>query len=155
MEIILLMAVGLFALWFFFVRPMNSEKNDSSHPLDSVTKPKDSVTVEGAGSVNLPTPVPAGDIAPQPAWHTAPPKETKPVTVESVAVAALDVNHDGKVNLDDVKEAVKKVRKPRAPKVGEAAAKTAKAADKATTKKAAPKKAAAIKPARKPRSKKV
>lgn len=135
MEIILLMAVGMFALWFFFVRPMNSDKDNDKHPLDSVTKSNDSATVEGAGKVEIPTPVSA------PAWHTAPPQETKPVTVESVAVAALDVNHDGKVNLEDVKEVVKKVRKPRAPKVGETAAKSAKAADK----KAAPKKVAAIK----------
>lgn len=125
------MAVGMFALWFFFVRPMNSEKDNGKHPLDSVTKSNDSATVEGAGKVEIPTPVSA------PAWHTAPPQETKPVTVESVAVAALDVNHDGKVNLDDVKEAVKKVRKPRTPK--------AEAPAKPAAKKAAPKKAAAIK----------
>ncbi len=79
-----------------------------------------------------------------PAWHTAPPGDTKPVTVESVAVAALDVNHDGKVNLEDVKEAVKKVRKPKA--------------EKAAVKKAADKKPAAKKdsgkPGRKPRAKK-
>lgn len=79
-----------------------------------------------------------------PAWHTAPPEETKPVTVESVAVAALDVNHDGKVNLEDVKEAVKKVRKPKA--------------EKPATKKAAGKAPAAKKesgkPGRKPKAKK-
>jgi Ca2+-binding EF-hand superfamily protein len=40
----------------------------------------------------------------QPSWHTAPPSDTKPVT----AVDALDVNRDGKVDINDVKEAVKK-----------------------------------------------
>lgn len=40
----------------------------------------------------------------QPAWHTAPLEGTKPVAVEN----PLDVNQDGKVNFDDVKEVVKK-----------------------------------------------
>lgn len=44
------------------------------------------------------------DAPAQPSWHTAP--------AEGSALAAnvLDVNQDGKVNLEDVKEAVKKTR---------------------------------------------
>jgi len=38
----------------------------------------------------------------QPAWHTAPAEGSK------LAENVLDVNHDGKVNFDDVKAAVKK-----------------------------------------------
>jgi len=40
----------------------------------------------------------------QPSWHTAPTDNTKPVTVTDV----LDVNKDGKVDMADVKAAVKK-----------------------------------------------
>lgn len=63
----------------------------------------------------------------QPAWHTAPSENTEPVTVTS----ALDVNHDGKVNFDDVKEAVKKTRA----KKDKAAKPKKSAAMKATAKK--------------------
>jgi hypothetical protein len=49
-----------------------------------------------------------------PSWHTAPPEGTKPVVVEN----PLDVNHDGKVNFEDVKEVVKKTR-TRAKKVAD------------------------------------
>lgn len=40
----------------------------------------------------------------QPAWHTAPAEGSK------LAENVFDVNHDGKVNFDDVKEAVKKTK---------------------------------------------
>jgi cytoskeletal protein RodZ len=42
----------------------------------------------------------------QPSWHTAPAENIKPVTLTDV----LDVNKDGKVDIADVKEAVKKTR---------------------------------------------
>lgn len=127
MEILLLVAVGVFALWWFFFRepaPTSSSSQEAPYKVETPavnTKTGDSVEVTPSTT----------------AWHTAPPADTKPVTVESVAMAALDVNHDGKVNLADVKEAVKKVRKPRTPKAAPA--------EKPAVKKAAPKKAAAIK----------
>ena len=95
MEILLIIAVAAFAGWWFFWRTPEEARKVDTAPVNSKTGD----TVETA-----------------PSWHTAPPEETKPVTVETVAVAALDVNHDGKVDLADVKEAVKKVRKPRTPK---------------------------------------
>lgn len=80
----------------------------------------------------------------QPAWHTAPPEGTKPVSIEN----PLDVNHDGKVNFDDVKEAVKKT-KARAKKAvdvdgdGKVTKADAKAAVKKATKGRKPKSAKA------------
>lgn len=65
-----------------------------------------------------------------PAWHTAPSADTKPITVTST----LDVNHDGKVNFDDVKEVVKKTR-TRKPAAAKPAAPKKPAAMKATAKK--------------------
>ncbi len=44
------------------------------------------------------------EVTTQPSWHTAP-AEGSPL-----ATNVLDVNQDGKVNLEDVKEAVKKTR---------------------------------------------
>lgn len=79
-----------------------------------------------------------------PAWHTAPPEGTKPVEIEN----PLDVNHDGKVNFDDVKEAVKKT-KARAKKAadvdgdGKVTTADAKAAVKKATKGRKPKSAKA------------
>jgi len=79
-----------------------------------------------------------------PAWHTAPPEGTKPVSIEN----PLDVNQDGKVNFDDVKEAVKKTR-TRAKKVadvdgdGKVTKADAKAAVKKVTKGRKPKSAKA------------
>lgn len=46
------------------------------------------------------------DAVTTPAWHTSPDEGTKPVTVTD----ALDVNKDGKVNLEDAKAAIKKTR---------------------------------------------
>lgn len=127
MEIVLIIAVIALAGWWFFLRTPQEVQKVETTPIN--TKTGD--TVETV-----------------PSWHTAPPVETKPVTVETVAVAALDVNNDGKVDLADVKEAVKKVRKPRTPKATAPVAKTA-------VKKAAPKKEAAKKPtARTAKSKK-
>lgn len=132
MEILIIIAVlAVFVWWFFLKEP----------------------TVETKAPYKVETPVPAQDVAPQPlavdgagtvtpAWHTAPAEGS------ALAENVLDVNHDGKVNLEDVKEIVKKTRKPRAPK---AEAK----AEKPAAKKAAPKKAAAMKAKPKtPRSKK-
>lgn len=137
MEILLIVAVGAFAIWWFFLRDNAVGSNSApAAPYKVETPPVNNKT----GDTVEPNPATTS-------WHTAPPENTKPVTVESVAIAALDVNHDGKVDLADVKEAVKKVRKPRTPKA-EAPAKPAK------EKAAKPKKPAAMKAKPKTRSKK-
>jgi Ni,Fe-hydrogenase maturation factor len=46
------------------------------------------------------------DAVTTPAWHTSLAEGTKPVTITD----ALDVNKDGKVNLEDAKAVVKKTR---------------------------------------------
>lgn len=85
MEIILIIAVLAGLVWWFFFR-----------------KPEQPTTIS--------TPVvEKEEVAPvleqQPvSWHTAPPEGSK------LAENVLDVNHDGKVNLEDVKEVVKKTR---------------------------------------------
>lgn len=80
MEILLVFALGAVLVWWGYSH-MNKDRADGSHPLDSVSKPEAPYKVE--------TPEPA----PQPA-----------------AANPLDVNNDGKVNLEDAKEAVKKTR---------------------------------------------
>lgn len=89
MEIILIALVVGVAGWYFFVRQKPEVKVE-----DSAT----------STAINQKT----GDVVETttPAWHTAPPEGTQPVKVEN----PLDVNHDGKVDLADVKEAVKKTR---------------------------------------------
>lgn len=77
----------------------------------------------------------------QPAWHTAPAEGSK------LAENTLDVNHDGKVDLEDVKEVVKKARGKSTP----AAAKKAPAKKVAAKKQQFEKKPAAAKT---PRAKK-
>ena len=66
MEILLIIAVAAFAGWWFFWRTPEEARKVDTAPVNSKTGD----TVETA-----------------PSWHTAPPEETKPVTVETVAVA--------------------------------------------------------------------
>lgn len=91
MEIIIIIAVLLVALWWFFLRT----------PANTVA-PKTEETPKQETTETTPAPV-AENTAP-PAWHTAPAEGT------ALAENVLDVNKDGKVNLEDVKEAVKKTR---------------------------------------------
>jgi hypothetical protein len=114
MEIIIGLVILVGVLYWFFIRTPNQ---------DTVV------------STPAPTPAKEEELSPKTtAWHTAPPEGTQPTHIQN----PLDINHDGKVTLDDVKEAVKKVRKPRAPKAEAPVAKPA-------AKKAAPAKKAAVK----------
>lgn len=133
MEILaLIILAGVFVWWGY--KQLNREDQTGRHPLDSITPKEQAPYKVETPIVNNKT----GDIvSPQitdsvtqsnPAWHTAPAAGSK------LAENSLDINHDGKVDLKDVVEAVKKVRKPRTPKA-EVAAKPA--AKKAATKKAA------------------
>ena len=121
MEIILGLIV-LCIVGYVLYNRLNRENDNGNHPLDSITKP-----------------VPPPESTP--AWHTAPPEGTKPVELHN----PLDVNHDGKVDMQDVKEAVKKVR---------ARTKKTEESSKKPAKQIASKTAAAKKPrGRKPASK--
>ena len=137
MEFILIVAVAVAVLWWLFFRDTNVSSNDNSAPykvetpnLVSLGEPPSTVVAVNGQITDA--------VTQQPAWHTAPAAGTP------LAENSLDVNHDGKVDLDDIKEVItKKPRKPRTPK-----------AEKPAAKKAAPKKAAAMKATKKPRSKK-
>lgn len=86
MEILLIIVLGGVLVWWGYTH-MNKDRTDGSHPLDSVSKqPEAPYKVE--------TPAPTPEPAPQPVAASNP----------------LDVNNDGKVNLEDVKEAVKKTK---------------------------------------------
>jgi hypothetical protein len=125
MEILIMVLIaGGIGYWMY--------KNVSTKPADksentgitAVGEPPATVAVEGAGAVS---------------WHTAPPAGS------ALAQNTLDVNHDGKVDLQDVKEVVKKVR-------GKKAAEEKKpAAMKAPAKKTTAKKATGEKKPRAPR----
>lgn len=139
MEILFVVALGAIVVYLGY-RALNRESSDGRHPLDAVTEKNAAPYKVEPPVVDNKTGEPVVVQAEQkPAWHTAPAEDTKPVTVESVVTQALDVNHDGKVNFDDVKEAVKKVRKPRTPKT------EVKVAKQEVKKAAKPKKPAAMK----------
>lgn len=89
MEILLIGIVLGVAGWYFFLRQKPEEKQPEVAPSTAINQKTGDVVETTA-----------------PAWHTAPPEGTKPVTIEN----PLDINHDGKVDLADVKEAVKKTR---------------------------------------------
>lgn len=84
-----LIAAGIGYWMYRNVSKMPDDNKGSTMPVAAGEPPASSVAVEGAGAVS---------------WHTAPPAGSK------LAENTLDVNHDGKVDLQDVKEAVKKVR---------------------------------------------
>lgn len=96
MEIILLVALGGLAVWWFFIRKDSKPASSSASAPYKVESPP--TTIDTFQPVEKP--------AEAPAWHTAPPEGTKPLPMPN----PLDVNNDGKVNLDDVKEVVKKAK---------------------------------------------
>ncbi len=90
MEIII--AIGLLALMVYVgYRVLNKEDDNGKHPLDAATQapykvePQTTTKVDGIGHESIP--------------------------VQPVISNVLDVNGDGKVNLEDAKEAVKKAKK--------------------------------------------
>ncbi len=91
MEILVIILIGAgIAYWMYrnvYISKPETKSEDKG--IVAVGEPPATVAVDGAGSVS---------------WHTAPPEGSK------LAENTLDVNHDGKVDLQDVKEAVKKVR---------------------------------------------
>ena len=95
MEILLVIALGAVAFWWGYTQ-LNKTKSDGSHPLDSVTKaPEAPYKVE------------------------APQVEASPAPTPAPAVNPLDINNDGKVNLEDAKEVVKRGRAKAKAKVQE------------------------------------
>jgi hypothetical protein len=111
MEVIIIIAV-LAGIAYVGYRILNKEKADGSHPLDAATKapyklePTMTTKVDGIGHESTPI---------QP-------------TISNV----LDVNKDGKVDIEDAKEAVKKTTK----KVKKVAAEVSEKVKKAKKKKA-------------------
>lgn len=102
MEILaLIVLVGVFAWWGY--RQLNKEDQNGRHPLDAVIKDAPVVNNKTGEPVVNPQITDAVTQS-NPAWHTAPAEGSK------LAENPLDVNHDGKVNLADVVEAVKKTR---------------------------------------------
>jgi hypothetical protein len=91
MEIIIAI-VALAVIVYVGYRILNQEKSDGSHPLDAATQapykvepPTVTTKVDGIGHESIP--------------------------IQPVISNVLDVNGDGKVNLEDAKEAVKKAKK--------------------------------------------
>ncbi len=88
MEIIIAI-VALAVIVYVGYRILNQEKTDGSHPLDAATqapyKIETTTKADGIGHESVP--------------------------VQPVISNVLDVNGDGKVNLEDAKEAVKKAKK--------------------------------------------
>ncbi len=96
MEIIVAVAVVAVVGYFAYTH-LNKEKSDGSHPLDSVTGGKPEAWP-------FPTSRPKeGDDAEKAPYKIEPP-------VMPILTEALDVNKDGKVDLADAKEAVKKTK---------------------------------------------
>jgi hypothetical protein len=86
----------------FFGKPVVAEAPYKVETPPVVEPPATVVIAEGVGKVGV-----------SPAWHTAPAEGSK------LAENSLDVNHDGKVNLADIKELVTgttKAKKPAAKK---------------------------------------
>ncbi len=120
MEIVLVIALAALGVWWFALRDNKSPKSSTS-TFDAPYK------VESSAPAAEPTPAPA------PAWHTAPPEGTKPAPMPN----PLDVNGDGRVNMEDAKAAVKKART--GVKKAVAGVKKSAAVTKTPAKKAAPK----------------
>ncbi len=90
MEILIIVLIGAgIVYWMYRTVSSKPEYLSENKGIVASGEPPATVVAEGAGSVS---------------WHTAPPAGSK------LAENTLDVNHDGKVDLQDVKEAVKKVR---------------------------------------------
>lgn len=89
MELIIAI-IALAIIVYVGYRVLNQENTDGSHPLDAATQApykveKATTKVDGIGHESVP--------------------------VQPVISNVLDVNGDGKVNLEDAKEAVKKTKK--------------------------------------------
>jgi septal ring-binding cell division protein DamX len=87
MEILLIVAIVGILAYIVYAR-LNRENADGSHPLDAVTIAKVEET----------------------AVKTVAEVRAAAAKVEQEVVAVLDVNKDGEVNVDDVKEVVKKTK---------------------------------------------
>jgi predicted lactoylglutathione lyase len=87
MEILLVVAI-VGVLGYIVYTKFNRENADGSHPLDAVTIARVEET----------------------AVKTVAEVKAAAARVEQEVVAALDVNKDGAVNIDDVKEVVKKTK---------------------------------------------
>lgn len=90
MEIIIAI-VALALIVYVGYRVLNQEKEDGSHPLDTVT--------QAPYKVETPTTTKVDGIG-----HES-------IPVQPVISNVLDINKDGKVDLADAKEAVKKTKK--------------------------------------------
>lgn len=88
MEIILVIVAGA-AIVYVGYRMLNASKSDGSHPLDAAT--------QAPYKIEPKTTVPDG------IGHES-------ITVQPVISNVLDVNKDGKVDIEDVKEVVKKTK---------------------------------------------
>lgn len=95
MEVVLVIALAALGVWWFALREPKKNTGGTFDAPYKVEAPKEAET-----------PAATSASTPAPAWHTAPPEGTKPLPIPN----PLDVNHDGKVNMEDVKEAVKKTR---------------------------------------------
>lgn len=133
MEIILALIVLGAVGWWFFLRTPKTQEEKNTQEANAPYKTEAPVVAPVEQSAVKETEAVA------PSWHVAPAKGSP------LADNVLDVNHDGKVDMDDIKEIVtKKPRKPRTPKV-------AVPAEKPSKKPAASKKPAVIKaPAKAP-----
>jgi len=87
MEVLLVVAIVVVLAYIVYTK-VNKENADGSHPLDAVTIAKVEET----------------------AVKTVAEVKAAEAKVEKEIVAVLDVNKDGKVNVDDVKEVVKKTK---------------------------------------------
>ena len=87
MEVLLVVAIAGILAYIVYTR-LNKENADGSHPLDAVTIAKVEET----------------------AVKTVAEVKAAEAKVEKEVVAVLDVNKDGEVNIDDVKEVVKKTK---------------------------------------------
>ena len=93
------LALGLLILvvvgYVIYVRNTSDKaKPVNELPIKEEIKPESPAT---SATITEPPPAP---------WHTALPEGTKPLPIPN----PLDVNNDGKVNMEDVKEAVKKTQ---------------------------------------------
>lgn len=156
MEIILVVALAGALVWWGYTQ-LNRKETKGRHPLDAVTNKEAPYKIETpvvdnkTGEPVVNPQITDAVTRAQPAWHTAPEEGSK------LADNPLDVNKDGKVNLEDVKEAVKKAR-GRVKKAadvdgdGKVTAKDAKVVAKKVKEKAT-KKVAAMKPKAKAKAK--
>lgn len=102
MEIIIAI-IALAVIVYVGYRVLNQEKADGSHPLDAA--------IQAPYKVEPPKWEDTSDIAIAQRTTKADGIGHESVLIQPVISNVLDVNSDGKVNLEDVKEAVKKTKK--------------------------------------------